>query len=284
MPEKSRRRKSTRKSRNFLNRYFDKIFVINLYDKVKRWNKVQRQFKNRKIDVERFIAIDGRCKDQGKTACLQKLKSFELTYRVKISNPDKYPLKELVPASSLTIGTILLLRAQVRNKWKHMLVCEDDIELGRNFLEKFKQGVREIGRKKWDLLYLGCGHECGNKGISEHRTSKNKRKSTLMQFYPDINLYVQYKNDLRMMCDHCEDFSEHISVPTHPGGTWCYAYSLEGARKMLKLLDDEAGNHIDQLLTTEIYNENMTALSFNPPIVMHEDGAFRKDTDIPWKY
>ena len=57
MPEKSRRRKSTRKSRNFLNRYFDKIFVINLYDKVKRWNKVQRQFKNRKIDTYEILDV-----------------------------------------------------------------------------------------------------------------------------------------------------------------------------------------------------------------------------------
>ena len=157
---------------NPLNKYFDKIFVINLFDKLKRWKKVSAQFKRRKINIERFIAIDGRCKLQGKQGCKEKLKNFEMVYNVKISNSRKHPLQELVPASSLTIGTILLLRAMVKNKWKRMLICEDDIELQRNFIKKFQKGIGELGGHKWDLLYLGCGWTCGVHDISKEKNCK----------------------------------------------------------------------------------------------------------------
>tara|TARA_Y100000389_G_scaffold204740_1_gene259323 strand:- start:1219 stop:1389 length:171 start_codon:yes stop_codon:yes gene_type:complete len=56
----------------------------------------------------------------------------------------------------LTIGTILLLRAMVKNKWKHILICEDDILLSRGISNKFKKGIKEIGGKNW-IYYLGAG-------------------------------------------------------------------------------------------------------------------------------
>ena len=282
------RKKSPKKKSEF-NKFFDKIFVINLFDKTKRWKKVSSQFKRRGITVERFIAIDGRCKSQGDKACAEKLKTFEMIYDVKIPANSKklngkiYPLKELVPASSLTIGTILLLRAQVKNKWKHMLICEDDIELSRNVEKKFKQGVSELP-KSWDLLYLGCGNMCGNNGIDDEYSRKNKYESQLNEFMGE-EVYVQYKNDLRYLCDEkCKPITEHLSIAYNPGGTWCYAYSLKGARKMLKLLGKNAGEHIDQLIGEQTKKKKMKAIAFDPPIVMHEGGALRNDSDIPWEW
>ena len=78
-----------KKSKNTFNNFFDKIFVINLFDKTTRWNKVEKQFKNRKINIDRFIAVDGRCQNQGKKACLEKLKSFEISYNVLIDPKAK---------------------------------------------------------------------------------------------------------------------------------------------------------------------------------------------------
>lgn len=271
-----------------LNRFFKKIFVINLYDKTERWKKVSKQFKNRNIQVERFIAVDGRCKNQGKNGCLSKLKTFEMIYDVKISNKQGLPLKELVPASSLAIGTILLLRAQVKNKWKHMLICEDDIELTKNIEKKFKNGIKELP-KDWDLLYLGCGGRCGNNGIGWEKTDINKYESQYNKIYPnDPKYYVEHPNDLRIPCDEdegydCNSIGDYIAQADLPGGTWCYAYSLKGAQKMLKYLNNNAGNHIDQLVAKNIKKGHIKAYAFNPPIVMHEGGVIRSDSDIPWK-
>lgn len=273
---------------SYLNRFFDKIYVISLFDKIERWKKVSKQFKTRKINVQRFIAVDGRCKDQPKEACEAKLLSFEMAYDIKISNKRKLPLNELLPASSLTIGTILILRHMVKHKLKHILICEDDIELGHGFEKKFKEGIDEINKTRykdnWDILYVGCGNRCGDKDISRDKSARVSKKSTLSQFIDD-EIYVHHKNDLRMPCeDGCKEISKNISIPEHAGGSWCYAFSLRGAKKMLKLIGDDAGNHVDQIYQKLPNHGNVVALAFNPPIVWHEEGAIRKDTDIPWKY
>ena len=261
---------------HFVNKFFTKIFVISLFDNITRWTKVSQQFKRRDIKIERFIAVDGRCKTQGKKGCEDKLKSFEMAYNVKISNKSKMPLKVLVPASSLTIGTIIILREMVKKKWKHVLICEDDVEIKRNFEEKLKQGIYEIGNTKWDILYLGCGNMCGNEGVSYEKTSRNKYESIF-----DDYIYNNDERDLRRPCDYCYNFSDHLSWAEKPGGTWAYAYSLKGAKKMLKLINDDAGEHIDQLLSKFTSKGKLRSLAFDPPIIMHEL-LDRDKSDIPW--
>lgn len=278
-------RGGNKSSKNIFNKFFKKIFVISLYDKTERWEKVAKQFKSRKIEVERFIAIDGRCKNEGTVACEQKRKSFEIQYNVKLPLSKKYPLKELIPASSLSIGTVVLLRQMVKEGWPTMLICEDDVVLGRNLLNKFEQGIKELNKtqKDWDILYLGCGNKCGNANIGTNKSKKHKNISPLTQFI-DAEFFVQYPDDLRMICEDCPKISDNLSRPLQPGGTWCYAYSLKGAKKFLKFVDNDVSEHIDQLLKQAVTANKLKAVSFDPPIVWHEGGAFRSDTDIPWEW
>jgi GR25 family glycosyltransferase involved in LPS biosynthesis len=269
------------KSKNDLNNFFDKVFIISLYDQVKKFEKVENQFKNRGVKVQRFIAVDGRCKKEGKIGCLDKLKSFEIMFDVTISNKKKLKLQELVPAASLTIGTILLLRKMVKEKWDRILICEDDIELVNGINAKFTEGIKEIGDYKWDILYLGCGNKGGLNGISYEQTEDAKYLSELGIVY-DEEFYIGNKNDLRMPSDDSKPFSEHISIPEIPGGTWAYAYSLSGAKKILKLLDNDAGNHIDRLIEEHI--ESLKTLAFDPPIIYHEKIIDRSQSSIPWEW
>ena len=267
------------------NSFFDKIFVINLFDREDRWKKVKKQFDNRNIKIERFVAVDGRCTGKTDKDCLDKLKTFELTYNVYIPYKNsKIPIKELVPASSLTIGTILMLRAMVRNKWDYILVCEDDIVLSRDIEKKFDKGIRELTKKKksWDLLFLGCGQKCGNKLVSDKKFPRSVQ-SNLGKIL-DEDIYVRNKDDLRMPCDECKNLTDSISITSSPGGTWCYAYSLRGAKRALRLFDAHAAGHIDQLLMKLIEDKKLVALAFDPPIVYHEGGVIRAETDIPWKW
>jgi GR25 family glycosyltransferase involved in LPS biosynthesis len=271
-------------SRNIFNTFFSGIFCISLYDNDSRWKKVEKQFKNRGINIERFVAVDGRCK-KGEKDCKDKLNSFEISYNVKIPIEKGKKMSNVLPAASLTIGTILLLREQVRNKWPRMLICEDDIYLNKNIMKDFKQGIKEIGNKRWDVLYLGCGGECGLQGLGNKKTSKYKHTSPWNDNggYEE-EFYVQQRNDLRTLCDkeYCKPVSEHITKPYRAGGTWCYAYSLSGAKKVLKILDDNASNHIDQLLMDMMEDGDIKALAFDKPIVMHEDMRQGRVTDIPW--
>lgn len=281
MPKSS---KSPRK-KSILNKFFKKIFVISLYDQVKKFSKVEEQFKNRNIKVQRFIAVDGRCKKEGDAACKDKLSSFEIMYDVKISNKNKLPLKELIPASSLTIGTILLLRKMVKEEWAHILICEDDIELTRDFEKRFVQGIKEIGKTKWDILYLGCGNRCGLNKISYDESDETPNISGVGEIY-DNEFYIDVEEDLRMPCEGCEPFSKYISYPEAPGGTWAYAYSLAGAKKLLKLLNNDAGNHIDQLIMKNMNGdgENLEILAFDPPVIYHEKILDRSGSSIGWEW
>lgn len=269
-----------------LDNYFSKIYVINLYDRPDKWNKVKKQFDKRKIHVSRFVAVDGRCRDQGDSGCIDKLKTFEMIYNVRIPMPKEMKLTELVPASSLTIGTILILRDMVKKRLPRVLICEDDIELTRDFEKKFEQGINSLKKirkdNSWDLLYLGCGDRCGTQGISERKRGNIRNKSQLSQ-YIDEDYYVQYKNDLRTICDDCDEITPYISNATHPGGTWCYAYSLKGARKVLKLIDNNAGNHIDQIVARQVEDGKLIAYAFDTPIAMHEKDN-RAASSIGWQW
>ena len=283
---KSRNRSRSKiKRKSVFNKVFDKIFVISLYDQVKKYEKVKTQFQKLNIDIDRFIAVDGRCKNQTDAGCIDKLNSFEIMFDIKITNKNDLELKELVPASSLTIGTILLLRKMIKENWQHILICEDDIELTDSIETEFKKGINEIGDYKWDLLYLGCGTFCGLKGVSYEESDINKYYSELGEIYED-DYFISNQNDLRMPCeDTCKEFSERISIPYKPGGTWAYAYSLSGAKKLLKLLDNDAGNHIDQLITKHLTGRNkLKALAFDPPIVYHERIINRETSTIPWEW
>lgn len=283
-PARSRGRRQKRTNGKYsINEFFNKIFIINLEDKVERWKKVTARFKRNNVKYTQFKAVDGRCKTDAE--CRKKRALFMKKYKVKMALGE-YPLKELLPASSLTIGTILILREMVENRWERVLICEDDIVFGRELHTRFKKGVQELEKylPDWDVLYLGCGSYCGYRGVSKTKTGKNKYKSTLMKFYPDTGIYVEYRDDLRNPCGDCPRISENLSRPAQPGGTWCYGYSLKGAKKMLKYINNQAGEHIDGLLWQGIIDGKLIAAAFDPPVVWHQSGAFRLDSDIPWAY
>ena len=42
--------------------------------------------------------------------------------------------------------------------------------------------------------------------------------------------------------------------------------------------------HIDQLIGQQARGKKITAIAFDPPIVMHEGGVLRNDSDIPWEW
>lgn len=287
---KSRRSRKSRKptekiisqsysgSKNFLNSFFDNIYIVNLHDKIERFSTMAKQFKKQKIKFERFDAVDGRCKDE---ECKIKKKELEKKYKVKISS------KLVIPAASLTIGTLLMLRTMVKNRWKYLLICEDDINLEKDFSQKFENGIRQLEhakKMKWDVLYLGSGGATGFQDISEKRTSKIKHLTSWAISDDSLEFYVKNKDDLRMPCydDQCVKITENITQSFGVGGTWCYAYSLKGAKKLIKLMDNKISNHIDQVLMKAQDNGDMTAYCYDPPIVYHEGGAVRPDTTIPW--
>ena len=174
----------------------------------------------------------------------------------------------------------------VKNKWQRILICEDDINFGRDLMRNFSRGIAELKEVEpdWDLLYLGSGGPTGIHGISENKTKKNKYLTSWNIADSDERYYVANKDDLRSPCDSddCESISDHLARSWGAGGGWCYAYSLKGAKKMLRLIGKTVTDHVDQLLIKFQREEKMIAVCFDEPIVWHEGGAVRSDTSLPW--
>lgn len=267
--------------KNSFNKYFDKVFVINLKKGgEKRYNTIIKRLIDKELKYEVFDAVDGRAdkKDYNK-----KKRELESIYKLKISrtlNP---------PAASLVIGTIEILKMIVRNRWSHVLIFEDDIIPVKNFHKKFDEGIEELETHMpdWDLLYLGCGNQCGSRGVSYDQTYKTTHKTSLSIVDEEIyDWYVGNKNDLRAPCDedYCEPISKNLSGVVTPGGTWGYAYSYKGAKKMLKYIDGRVRDHIDQMLMKGVKKGLFNVAAFDPPLCNHQAGAFRADSSIPWSF
>ena len=73
-------------------------------------------------------------------------------------------------------------------------------------------------------------------------------------------------------------------MPEHPGGGWNFAVSREGAKKILKIIGNDVGQHCDKIYPKAIYNGKLRAYALDPPIVYHEGGAIRPDSSIPWQW
>ena len=51
MPRSKSPKARSPRSKSALNKFFDKIFVISLYDAVERYEKVEKQFKSKKVNI-----------------------------------------------------------------------------------------------------------------------------------------------------------------------------------------------------------------------------------------
>jgi GR25 family glycosyltransferase involved in LPS biosynthesis len=267
------------KLKSIFNRFFNKIFIINLKDAKTRLEKVSKEYKKRGIKFDVYEAVDGRCKKV--SVCKDKQREFSKLYGVKFGTKIKNP-KERMPASSLTLSHRLIYIEMIKQGWERILISEDDVWIKNDADKRFAKGIDELP-DDWDMLYLGCGGECGLKGIGDNKTKTNKYISALRPHYED-DWYVSVKEDLRSPCDDCTVQSSQLTIPKHAGGTWNFAVSNKGARKLLKILGNNVGKHCDTIYSQAIYEGKIKAYTFDPPIVYHEDGAFRADSSIPWKW
>lgn len=288
---KSKRSKTPVKSKKTdqysLRNYFDKIYIVNLEDKKEAYDEVSEQLNKHNIPHERFLAIDGRGTPEVKE---QKRKMFEKEYGLKIGLEKDGKVN--MPAISLTIGNILMMREMVKNNWKRMLILEDDVILDENIMDDFQAGVKELEKAgiDWDLLYLSCGGQCGRHGVSYNKTAKNKYLTSWTQHHSwavDLEedygqAYVYHPYDIRLPCSlkDCPKVSKHITELTGGfGGTFAYSISLHGAKKFLKFVNDKVGGrndkraHIDQLLKLAVEKGILSAFAFDPVLIFHKYGV-----------
>lgn len=120
-----------------LNKYFDKIYLINLDRRNDRMKECANDIKNNNIVLERFPAVEGR--------------NLNLAdYGITNPNHNKSDLGCLLSHRNLMIEV-------KKTNYKTILVLEDDFELCENFAERFEECMSQLP-DDWQWLYFGGSH------------------------------------------------------------------------------------------------------------------------------
>jgi GR25 family glycosyltransferase involved in LPS biosynthesis len=122
-----------------INKYFDKIYCLNLDRRQDRFEKVKCQFDENNINFERWSAIDGDNFTDFKSNLNERISS------IKGEIENKYSLACL-------LSHIEIIKDAKSKKYKKILIFEDDVILSKDFSEE----VKILKDKDWKLFYLGA--------------------------------------------------------------------------------------------------------------------------------
>jgi glycosyl transferase family 25 len=120
-----------------LNDYFDRIYCINLYRRVDRWNLVKEEFNKHSLMVNRYSAIDGN----------------DLNLEV-FSNPSVF---ETVGQLGCLISHYNVIKTAKYHNLSSVLIMEDDIIFCDDFNLHLEQKMQDVP-ENWDMLFFGANH------------------------------------------------------------------------------------------------------------------------------
>lgn len=115
-------------------KYFDKIYCINLDDRIDRWQSAEEQFLKTNLTVERIPAIKG----------------ADLNL--------EWPSEIKEGAVGCSLSHLFTLKLAKHLNLSSYLLLEDDIQFDENFSKKFSEIYENQVPDNWDMLYLGGQH------------------------------------------------------------------------------------------------------------------------------
>jgi glycosyltransferase involved in cell wall biosynthesis len=110
---------------NFVNTYFDKVYCINLNQRIAKWLSVKRRLNACNVDAIRFNAIDG-----------------ELFSGESNLSSGEY---------GCLLSHLSVIRDAKANNYHRILIFEDDVHLSKDFQKR----IQLLQKIDWKLLYLG---------------------------------------------------------------------------------------------------------------------------------
>jgi GR25 family glycosyltransferase involved in LPS biosynthesis len=120
------------------NLYFDHIYILNLHKDVKKRERMRDIFESLNMKYEFFDAVYG-----------NDVESLTVFNNKKYYNTLKSP-----GAYGYTLSMINIFNDALKNKYKKILVCDDDIIFHKNFLNLFDKNIRHIPFD-WKVLFFG---------------------------------------------------------------------------------------------------------------------------------
>ncbi len=192
-----------------INRYFDKIYCLNLDRRNDRWEKVSKEFSNFSINVERWSAIDGDNLTESELIYVEQNINQERASRIgKIEN--KYSLACL-------LSHIEIIKSAKARGYKKILIFEDDVILSKDFLIDIKL-IRELD---WKLFYLGASQfEWNDIEISDRYYNCKKTLGTFA-YAIDSSLFDELIN---LFERRQKSVDNYLSIVQHKYKNECFTF------------------------------------------------------------
>jgi len=226
--------------RAFLQKYFDKIFVITL-DRAKERQESTPNY----LDDIAFDFFFGADKLQMDLPTLIKDGIYD---EGKAKQMNRYGKKMVLGHIACSLSHRNLYKHIVENKYQRVLIFEDDVIPVIESLKHIISSLNELP-KDWELVYLGYNKH-------EIITPKLKRKQVFYSISSRLGL-MKWNN---VMVDNMlpKPFSKHLRLAGFHDCTHAYAVSYEGAKKLLEFQTPIAFN-ADDLLSDTVMKGHLNA-------------------------
>jgi GR25 family glycosyltransferase involved in LPS biosynthesis len=178
------------------NTFFDKIYCINLERRPDRWINVKSKFDRLGIDVERFIASDGK-----------DIKNLpETSFFNHFMNKSEY---------GCLMSHKRVVEDAKKNGYKRVLILEDDVLFHKDFMNLF-QRVKDA--PEWDMLFLGCNSIVPKHKIQEElENQRGFMKATIESgsyaYAIDQKFYDEYLNKINTFKYAMASFLVELRTP-----------------------------------------------------------------------
>jgi len=142
-----------------LNQIFDKIYLVSLGKCLDKRLKVQRQLMAMGVDYKLFPAVDGYVGEPAKKYKeYLKIPRGELKIFAEHAHKEKNRSTKLIESAG-AMGYIYtyinIIKDAKKNKFKRILIVEDDVIFAENFDNKFSNFINKIPAD-WKILHLGA--------------------------------------------------------------------------------------------------------------------------------
>ena len=224
----------------FLQKYFDKIFVITL-DRAKDRQESTRNY----LDDIAFDFFLGADKMQMDLSTLIKDGIYD---EDKAKQMNRYGKKMVLGHIACSLSHRNLYNHIVENNYQRVLIFEDDVIPIIESLKHISSSLKELP-EDWELVYLGYNKH-------EFITPKLKRKQAFYSISSRLGL-MKWNN---VMVDNMlpKPFSKHLREAGFHDCTHAYAVSYEGAKKLLEFQTPIAFN-ADDLLSDTVMKGHLNA-------------------------
>jgi glycosyl transferase, family 25 len=203
---------------NYLNSFFDKIYLISLPDSTDRHELLNERLNG--LNYEIFWGVDGEQLD------LKELEE-ERIYLPELTREKNLSGKELQPNEiGCSLSHLNIYRDMIDNNYRTALILEDDVFLEDSDPDKLSDALEDLP-SDWEFLYLGYIEDLEKIPFTVYLR--------LYLIYPLLYFFGFRRYDRkRLRRKYFRPFTENIDIAGFHAGTHAYGITAEAAKKVLE--------------------------------------------------